>query len=132
MVFLSMAFYTSSRTKIQHLNLPVNIANLIQKQYKYSLYARSFKEFEQEEINMKILFNNLLLDKELSSNQKNNIKDLNNYFNRKFSQKTNWAYCYRENITVNVNMSLERFHHELKNNSHRTEVHVLINLFIYI
>ena len=58
--------------------------------------------------------NMLCNNSEISKRERNHILDLENYFIQKFQNKDKWAYYEREESLISLNMSLERYHLELK------------------
>ena len=49
-----------------------------------------------------------------NNNQKKDLNKVQKYFLDKLEAKKIWAYCFREDISIYTNMSLERFHGIIK------------------
>ena len=104
----------------------MNLSNKIKSQFLFALYSRGKQEFVTEKKFLVSLLTSFLTNKDHSKNTKNKIENLAHYFQLKFAQEESWAYCFRENILVNVNMSLERYHEEINkhwsiNGAHRPD-----------
>ena len=57
-----------------------------------------------------------LLTRTVQLQLNNSTEEFGQYFKNNYvDRKHEWAHCYRQKSTINTNMYVEAFHHELKN-----------------
>ena len=108
-------FKRAIRDKINNFKFSSVITSKLYKHFNYILYARNTIIYEDEKNELINFIKNSLVNPEISSAQKNNIQKFCNYSSLKFKHEKRWAYCFQDNIPLGTNMSLERFHGEIKN-----------------
>ena len=100
--------------KIDKVRLPKTVFQPIKTQFLFVLYSRGSDEFENEKTRLVTLLHDFLTNNEIEKITKSKIQDLINYFEVKFTQSSSWAYTFRQSNLINLNMSLERYHEEIK------------------
>ena len=107
-------FKRAVRDKINHFQFNDGVGSILFKKINFILYSRTQLDFDHEIQNLNNYIQEILVSLKINNSEKLIFRKFWDYFAQKLKHKQRWAYCFHDGIPLGTNMSLERFHGEIK------------------